>query len=110
MGGMQFVSKPKFIILFNSTIMHLMDLPIFGTTGEVAWCTKFLIRWGNDRSLWVDQRYLIHADNIHHLIVLSLEGKDVSKGFQGLSKHEKKKGEVSLYEKFHTERGENIKD
>jgi hypothetical protein len=36
---------------------------------------------------------------------LSLEGEDVSKGFQGPRKHGKKKGEVSLYDKFHTERG-----
>jgi hypothetical protein len=41
MGGMQFVPKPNFINLFNSTIMHLRDLPVFGTTGEVARCTKF---------------------------------------------------------------------
>jgi hypothetical protein len=36
---------------------------------------------------------------------LSLEGEDVSKGFQGPSKHGKKKGKVNLYEKFHTQRG-----
>ena len=35
MGGMQFVSKTEFINLFNSTIMHLKDLQVFGTTGEV---------------------------------------------------------------------------
>jgi hypothetical protein len=105
MGGMQFVSNPEFINLFNSTIMHLRDLPVFGTTGEVARCTKFLISRVHDRSLWLDQRYLIHADDIHQLTGLSLEGEDVSKGFQGPSKHGKKKGEVSLYEKFHTQRG-----
>jgi hypothetical protein len=43
MGGMQFVSNPDFINLFNSTIMHLRDIPIFVTTGKVVWCTKFLI-------------------------------------------------------------------
>jgi hypothetical protein len=105
MGGMQFVPKPDFINLFNSTIMHLRDLPVFGTTGEVAWCTKFLISRVHDRSLWLDRRYLIHADDIHHLTGLSLEGEDVSKGFQGPSKHGKRKGEVILYEKFHTQRG-----
>jgi hypothetical protein len=39
---------------------------------------------------------------------LSLEGEDVSKGFQGPSKHGKKKGELSLYEWFHNKRGEHI--
>jgi hypothetical protein len=34
--GMQFVPKEDFINLFNSTIMNLRDLPIFGTTGETA--------------------------------------------------------------------------
>jgi hypothetical protein len=43
LGGMQFVSNIDFINMFNSTIMHLGDLLIFGTTGEVVWCTKFLI-------------------------------------------------------------------
>jgi hypothetical protein len=36
LGGMQFVPKPEFINLFNSTIMNLRDLPVFGTTGDVA--------------------------------------------------------------------------
>ena len=36
LGGMQFVPKLDFINLFNSTIMNLRDLPIFGTTGEVV--------------------------------------------------------------------------
>jgi hypothetical protein len=48
---------------------------------------------------------MIHVDDIHHLIGLSLEGEDVSKGFQCLSKHGKKKGKHSLYEKFHTQKG-----
>jgi hypothetical protein len=99
------VSNPKFINLFNSTIMNLRDLPVFGTTGEVARCTKFLISRVHDRSLWLDRRYLIHAKDIHQLTRLSLEGEDVSKGFQGPRKHGKKKGEVILYEKFHTQRG-----
>jgi hypothetical protein len=59
----------------------------------------------HDRSLWLDKRYPIHAEDIHHLTGLSLEGEDVSKGFQGSSKHEKKKGEIILYERFHTQRG-----
>jgi hypothetical protein len=62
-------------------------------------------QWVHDKSLWLDKRYPIHAEDIQQLTGLSLEGEDVSKGFQGPSKHGKKKGEVSLYEKFHTQRG-----
>jgi hypothetical protein len=36
LGGMQFIPNPEFINLFNSTIMNLRDLPMFGTTGDVA--------------------------------------------------------------------------
>jgi hypothetical protein len=36
LGGMHFMSKPKFINMFNSTIMNLRDLLFFGTTSEVA--------------------------------------------------------------------------
>jgi hypothetical protein len=46
MGGMQFIPKPEFINLFNSSIMNLRDLPVFDTSGEVARCTKFLISLG----------------------------------------------------------------
>jgi hypothetical protein len=35
-GEVQFIPKPDFLNLFNSTIMHLWDLPVFGTTGEVV--------------------------------------------------------------------------
>jgi hypothetical protein len=45
------------------------------------------------------------VEDIHQLTGLSLKGEDVSKGFQGPSKHGKKKGEPNLYEKFHTQRG-----
>jgi hypothetical protein len=96
------VSNPEFINLFNSTIMNLRYLPVFDTTGEVAKCTKFLISRVHDRSLWLDRRYPIHEEDIHQLTGLSLKGEDVSKGFQGPSKHENKKGEPSLYERFHT--------
>jgi hypothetical protein len=82
--------------------MNLRDLPIFGTTNEVVHCMKFLINRVHDRILWLDESYLIHAHDIHQLIDLSLKGQDVAKGFQGPRKHEKKKGEVILYEKFHT--------
>jgi hypothetical protein len=59
----------------------------------------------NDKSLWINKRYPIHAEEIQKITRFSLEGEDVSKGFQGPSKHGKKKGEVILYEKFHTQRG-----
>jgi len=62
--GMQFVPKLDFINFFNLTIMNLRDLPVFGTTGEVVWCTKFLITMVHDRSLWLDKRYPIHAEDI----------------------------------------------
>jgi hypothetical protein len=91
LGGMQFVPKSDFINLFNSTIMNLRDLPVFGTTGEVARCTKFLISRVHDRSLWLDKRYPIHAEDIQQLTGLSFQGEDVSKGFQGPGKHEKRK-------------------
>jgi hypothetical protein len=104
-GEVKFIPNLDFINLFNSTIMHLRDLPVFGTTGEVARCTRFLIRRVHDKRLWLDKRYPIHVEDIHHLTGLSLEGKDVSKAFQGSSKHDKNKGEISLYEKFHTQRG-----
>jgi hypothetical protein len=51
LGGTQFVPRPKFINLFNSRIMNLRDLPMFGTIGKVSWCTKFLINRVHDRSL-----------------------------------------------------------
>jgi hypothetical protein len=50
----------------------------------------------------LDRKYPIHVDDIHQLIGLSMEGEDVSKGFQGLGKHRRKKGELNLYDKFGT--------
>ena len=90
--------------MFNSTIMNLIDLPVFDTTGDIARCTKFLISRVHDQSLWLDKRYPIHARDIQQLTGLSFEGKDVSKGFQGPVKHGKKKGKLSMYEKFNTKR------
>jgi len=81
MGGMQFVPKTEFINLFNVKIMILKDLPVFGTTGEVARCTKFLINRVHKRSFWLDRKYPIHTEDIHQLTILSLEGEDMSKGF-----------------------------
>jgi hypothetical protein len=46
----------------------------------------------------LDRQYPIHVEDIHKHIGLSLKGKDVSKGFQGPGKHDKKKGEPNLYE------------
>jgi hypothetical protein len=62
----------------------------------------------HDISLWLDRQYPIHAEDIHQHIGLSLKGEDVSKGFQGPSKHDKNKGDPSLYERFHTQRGQRI--
>jgi hypothetical protein len=53
----------------------------------------------------LDKRYPIHAKEIHQLTGLSFEGEDMSKGFQGPGKHGKKKGKLSMYEKFNTKRG-----
>lgn len=105
LGGMHFMPKPEFINLFNSTIMNLRDLPVFGASGDVGRCTKFLINRVHDRSLWLDRRYPIHAEDIHQLTGLSLKGEYVSKGFQGPGKHGKNKGEPSVYERFNTKRG-----
>jgi hypothetical protein len=104
--GMHFLPKSDFINFFNSTIMNLRDLPVFGTTGEVAWCMEFLISRVHDKSLWLDKQYPIHAEHIQNLTRLSSEGEDVSKGFQGPGKHRKNKGKLSLYEKFNTKRGD----
>jgi hypothetical protein len=55
LGGMQFVPKPEFINLFNSTIMNLRELLVFGTIGEVAQCTKFPINRVHTKILWLDR-------------------------------------------------------
>jgi hypothetical protein len=102
LGGMQFLPKADFINLFNYTIMNLTYLLVLDTTREVARCTKFLISRVHERSSWLDRRYPIHAEDIHQLTTLSIEGEDVSKGFQGPRKHGKKKGEPNLYERFHS--------
>jgi hypothetical protein len=80
--------------------MKLRDLLVFRTTSEVARCTKFFIIQVHDRSLWIDRIYPIHAKDIHHLTRLSLEGEDISKGFQGPRNHGKKKGEVTCMRNF----------
>jgi hypothetical protein len=90
--------KKEFINLFNSTIMNLRYLPVFHTSGEVARCTKFLINRVHEKSLWMDRKYPIHSEDIHQRTGLSIEGEDVSKGFQGPSNHGNKKGEPNLYE------------
>ena len=73
--------KTIFINLFNSTIMNLRYLPVFDTTSEVVWCTKFLINRVHNIILWLDRWYPIHDEDIHQLTIISLEGEDVSKGF-----------------------------
>jgi hypothetical protein len=78
---MHFISKKEFIDLFNSTIMNLIDLLVFGTTDELAHCMKFLISRVHDKILWLDKKYPIHAQDIQQLTGLSSEGEDVSKEF-----------------------------
>ena len=39
------------------------------------------------------------------LIGFSMQGQDVTEGFQGYGKHDKKKGELSLYDKYGTHQG-----
>jgi hypothetical protein len=56
-------------------------------------------------TLWLDKAYPIHVEDIHKLTGLSMEGKDVTQGFQGSGKHDHKKGEISLYDKYGTRRG-----
>jgi hypothetical protein len=60
--------------------MNLRDLLVFGTTGEIARCMKFLISKVHDRSLWLDKWYPIHVEDIQQLTILSSQGKDVLKG------------------------------
>jgi hypothetical protein len=80
--------------------MNFLDVPVFDTTGKVICCTKFLINRVNSGSLWLDREYIIHIDNIYQLIRLSMEGEDVSKGFQNSRKHGRKKGGLNLYDNF----------
>jgi hypothetical protein len=35
--------EDSYVPFRESTIMNLWDLPVFGTTGEIVHCTKFLI-------------------------------------------------------------------
>jgi hypothetical protein len=104
LGGMQFVPKPEFVNLFNSTIMNLRDLLVFSTTGEVAQCTIFLISRVHDRSIWLDKCYPIHAKDIHQLIGLSFEGEHVLKDSRVLVSTIKRK-ERSTCMKNSTQRG-----
>jgi hypothetical protein len=104
-GEFQWKWKPDYTPLWDSTLMCLHDLPIFGTTREVRWCMKFLINRVHNNTLWLDQAYPIHVEDIHMLTGFSMEGQDVTDGFQGSGKHGKKKGELSLYEKYDTHHG-----
>jgi hypothetical protein len=89
----------------KSTLMNLQDLPVFGTTGE-GWVLYQVPHQSHPQ--WfpvVGPRIFIHMEDIHQLTGLSMEGDDVTKGFQGSRKHGKKKGEPTLYDKFNTRRG-----
>jgi hypothetical protein len=50
----------------------------------------------------LDKAYPIHVDDIHKMTGLSMEGQDVTQGFQGSGKHGHKKGEINLYDKYGT--------
>lgn len=84
--------RTAFAPLRDETLCNLMELPVFGTSGEVARCTKFLISRVHGGSLWLDQEYPIHVDDIHLLTGLSMEGQDVTDAFQGTGKHGRRKG------------------
>jgi hypothetical protein len=55
--------------------------------------------------LWLDKVYPIHFKDIHKLTSLSMEEKDITQVFQGSGKHDWKKSEISLYEKYGSRRG-----
>jgi len=97
--------KSSYVPLRNSTLMNLYDSPMFGTIGDVTRSTKFLISHVHNNTLWLDQAYPIHVEDIHKLTSLSMEGEDVKDDFQASRKHVHKKGELSLYEKYDTNRG-----
>lgn len=96
--------KPEFEPLRASTLTNLLDLPVFGTTGEAGRCTRFLISRVHGNSLWLEREYPIHVDDIHQLTGLSMEGEDVTKAFQGAGKHGKNKGKPTIYKRYGTTR------
>jgi hypothetical protein len=104
-GEVASTRKVEFEQLRDSTLMKLLELPTFGSIGEVFWCTKFLFSLVHQNVLWLDMAYPIHAHEIHMLTGLSMDGKDVTEAFQRPRKHGRKKGELSLYEKHGTYRG-----
>ena len=69
-------------------------------------CKEFILSWvhGNS-SLWLDREYSMHVQYIHRFTRLSMEGQDVTQGFQGAGKRGRKKDEPSLYQKYGTTGG-----
>jgi len=53
----------------------------------------------------MDKTYPIHLEDIYKLTGLSMEGRDVTQGFQGSGKNDRKKGELNLYDKNGTKWG-----
>jgi hypothetical protein len=82
-GELELQWKTSYVSLRESNLMNLWELPFFGTTGEIAQCTKFLISHKHNSSPWLDREYPIHVHDIHQLTGLSIESEDVTGGFQG---------------------------
>jgi hypothetical protein len=53
-GHFQWQWKYEFVWLQESTLISLCDLPVFGTTGEVGRCIKFLISRVHNNTFWLD--------------------------------------------------------
>lgn len=82
-GDILNVFKSAFEPLCYSSLMALPDLSTFGSTGEVAHCTEFMISRVHQNAFWLDRDYPIHAQDIHKLTGFSMEGQDVTDAFHG---------------------------
>ena len=79
--GFHYCWKPSFKPFHKLTPVVLQDLLVFDISGEIMKCTQFLITSVHRLSLWLDQSYPIHVNDIHMVMVFSMEGKDVSIAF-----------------------------
>ena len=96
---------PEFRGLQTSSLINLRNLPVFGTTGPVLQCTRFLINRIQNGSLWLTREIPIHAEDIHRLTGLSQTGADVSTAGQTSSKRARNSGNADFYTKYGTRRG-----
>ena len=97
--------RDEFRGLQQSTLMNLRSLPVFGTTGPVLQCTRFLLSRVQNGSLWLNEEIPIHAADISRLTGLSQTGADVSSAGQTASKRARKSADADLYTKYGTRRG-----